>query len=494
MLIFPFRKKGSKMNLTTLPKTVSSNPFVNAVFQKIETEVYLNKCTAWSVKLPQLRMSCYFSDEWSPFRKSRHLNFENIHPNFDLASLTKPLFLPMLIKLGLSPIAESLLNLPLKNLLSSLDFNNTSSMQILQQAEPNFTLLDLLNHTAGLKAWHWMGRSAWCFKKSSHHIDTTTANSNPVSQAHLLGHSLESHATRRATLTGLCLEGRNEQSSTSPAVYSDLGYCVLAAIIENSAHFKGWDPILKNLNNCLNTQFLHASISKRYGNAPIPFFPYVSFESDQKHVFNQNQNDFGGVHDTNANVLAALPTPIVSGHAGFIGSVIDVEKTFSALTQNHHKLCLSPEKLGRFQGGLDTPDSGESSSGVPNLDFAKDKNIVGHLGYTGTSFWISQSDPNLHSVLLTNRTAQRTALGKFSPRILVIEELRGSEVLRTLQSLDINGQATSLTLEDAAEICHEETEDRSIIWNSAHIRSLPNLIELRRAVHGLTWQTPQENF
>jgi serine-type D-Ala-D-Ala carboxypeptidase len=99
----------------------------------------------------------------------------------------------------------------------------------------------------------------------------------------------------------------------------------------------------------------------------------------------------------------------VQGHAGLFGTAEAVHglclELLLAIEQNHTRI-LDPTVAGLFVrkdpgrtrvAGLDTPSSAGSSAG---RYFSP--RTVGHLGFTGTSFWMDP-DSGLMVILLTNR-------------------------------------------------------------------------------------------
>jgi CubicO group peptidase (beta-lactamase class C family) len=112
----------------------------------------------------------------------------------------------------------------------------------------------------------------------------------------------------------------------------------------------------------------------------------------------------GEVEDENAWACGG-----VQGHAGLFGTAEAVHglclEMLLAIEQKHPRI-LDPEVTGLFVkkhpgrnrvAGLDTPSSAGSSAG---RYFSP--RTVGHLGFTGTSFWMDP-DTGLMVILLTNR-------------------------------------------------------------------------------------------
>ncbi len=130
----------------------------------------------------------------------------------------------------------------------------------------------------------------------------------------------------------------------------------------------------------------------------------------------------GQVHDENAYVVGG-----VQGHAGLFGTAAAVHRLLITLLSAYHG--NSPEN--RFQTelvrlffrrlpdtdkvlGFDTPALKNSSSGS-----YFSTNSVGHLGFTGTSFWMDL-DRRIVVILLTNRvhpTRDNMAIKSFRPKL-----------------------------------------------------------------------------
>ena len=112
----------------------------------------------------------------------------------------------------------------------------------------------------------------------------------------------------------------------------------------------------------------------------------------------------GEVEDENAWAAGG-----VEGHAGLFGTAAGVHRLccqiLQALEHNETKVinssvirCFADKNNGMMRpAGFDSPSEKNASSG---RFFSK--RSVGHLGFTGTSFWIDP-DNGLITVLLTNR-------------------------------------------------------------------------------------------
>ncbi|MBI5579125.1 MAG: serine hydrolase [Deltaproteobacteria bacterium] len=130
----------------------------------------------------------------------------------------------------------------------------------------------------------------------------------------------------------------------------------------------------------------------------------------------------GEVHDENAHVLGG-----VAGHAGLFGTAAAVDGLIAELLQAYHGPAAARlyhgatvrRFLARVPGtdktlGFDMPTPPNPSCGrfFPETS-------VGHLGFTGTSFWVD-IERRIRVVLLTNRvhpTRANTAIRAFRPAI-----------------------------------------------------------------------------
>jgi CubicO group peptidase (beta-lactamase class C family) len=146
----------------------------------------------------------------------------------------------------------------------------------------------------------------------------------------------------------------------------------------------------------------------------------------------------GQVHDDNAYAVGGI-----DGQAGLFGTAADVHSLLSelmaaygdsgALTPFSHSVVhqfFKPLPGSDRALGFDTPSRPESSSGTYFSD-----NSVGHLGYTGTSFWMDL-DQSIIIILLSNRVhpaRDNDAIKTFRPQLhdAVMEFLLGSGVQKT---------------------------------------------------------------
>lgn len=130
----------------------------------------------------------------------------------------------------------------------------------------------------------------------------------------------------------------------------------------------------------------------------------------------------GEVHDDNAYVVGG-----VEGHAGLFGSAGDVGRLLKAMLHAFHgrseTAAFNKDLLNIFMRrqegktralGFDVPALTDSSSG---RHFSK--HTVGHLGFTGTSFWMDL-EQSVMVILLTNRvhpSRENNRIKEFRPKL-----------------------------------------------------------------------------
>ncbi len=297
---------------------------------------------------------------------------------FDLASLTKPLA----TTLAVSKLME-------KGKLS-LDQKISSILTEFQNSRKSHITIDmLLRHRSGFPAHR------------NYYLDLLHSGEEP-----------------RQCLRRFLIKEKLENKIGEKEVYSDLGFMVLAWIIER-------------VSNQRLDQFVSHEIFIPLGIERL-FFMELSPENEK---FKWYRGEFaatqecpwrkkvlrGEVDDDNAYAVGGI-----DGHAGLFGDALSVYGLCSEILkalQNRPSLVLTPGIIKKFVkkdkgfervAGFDTPSKKESSSGR----FFSESSI-GHLGFTGTSFWIDPEN-GLIIVLLTNRVhPSRSGEGikEFRPRI-----------------------------------------------------------------------------
>lgn len=294
---------------------------------------------------------------------------------FDLASLTKPLASTLAV-MHLVQHGSLDLDRPCADYCPSLE--NTEKART--------TLRHLLSHRAGLIAWrpYYM------------HLRQLPQDQRTLRLRQWL---------------------RSEPLSYRPgerAEYSDVGFLLLQWIVE--AHIGGSLPgyVEEKIYMPLRLEQLQFATERRkidsVQTAATELCPW------------RGRLLVGEVHDDNAAVLGG-----VAAHAGLFGTARAVylllEKLLlSEQDLSHHSVIdgrvvrtfFHREPQTDWALGFDTPSHKGSSAGTL---FSKDS--VGHLGFTGTSFWMDRRQA-VTVVLLTNRvhpTRYNGGIRAFRPRL-----------------------------------------------------------------------------
>jgi CubicO group peptidase (beta-lactamase class C family) len=277
---------------------------------------------------------------------------------FDLASLTKPLATALAVMVLIQ--AEQInLEQNLGDVLPAFKENEKCAIQIKQ----------LLYHNSGLPDYR-------AYYRDLEHL--------PLSR--------RKHALRK-----LLVDEPLVYPVGSRVMYSDLGFMVLEWVVE---HISG-----RRLD-----RFVREMI---YGPMGLNRLFFVDLQAGQRkgpfaateHCPWRQEMLSGKVHDENAYVVGGI-----QGHAGLFGTAASVYTLLSALLcayRGHHSSIPLEKDLvrlffRRLPGsdkalGFDVPAMKNSSCG---RYFAKTS--VGHLGFTGTSFWIDL-ERSIIVILLTNR-------------------------------------------------------------------------------------------
>jgi CubicO group peptidase (beta-lactamase class C family) len=279
---------------------------------------------------------------------------------FDLASLTKPL-----------ATTVSLMIL-IQNGALNLD-------QTLETAVPGFSGTDkqdvairqLLSHTSGLPDY-------------KPYYEKLVKLPKPERKSSLRGRLLAEAL--------ICEPGK-------VCLYSDVGFMVLQWVIEVIAQ--------KSLDH-----FVQEYVYRPLGLKTLFFNPLSSGQgTDYLYAATEDcpwrgKILDGEVHDDNAYAMGG-----VAGHAGLFGTAQDVyallQELLNAYTGKANAHIFDQDvvraffhrrtDLGSWVLGFDTPTQPDSSSGKHFSDQS-----VGHLGFTGTSFWIDL-EKDVIVILLTNR-------------------------------------------------------------------------------------------
>jgi serine-type D-Ala-D-Ala carboxypeptidase len=180
-------------------------------------------------------------------------------------------------------------------------------------------------------------------------------------------------------------------------IYSDLGYILLGHIIEETSGIQldlYWKrKIVESFN--LSEKLIFQDDKELYNKN----FASTGF------CTNTGKKIYGIVHDDNCRMLGG-----VSGHAGLFGTADGILSICENILLAYHnmiklkhintndiKTVLEKKDCSSWTLGFDTPSQNNSSSGK-----FFSKNSIGHLGFTGTSFWID-INKKIIIVFLSNR-------------------------------------------------------------------------------------------
>lgn len=256
-----------------------------------------------------------------------------------------------------------------------------------------------------------------------------------ITVAHLLGHAagypahvelfrrlwagdLGGAGEPRAALTSMAMRTPLERAPGDAAVYSDLGFITLGALLERA----GGAP-LEALFPALVAEPLGLAATTYVDlRAAPPAFaaPPVSTELCARRGLVT-----GEVHDENAHAGGGI-----AGHAGLFAPLGDVAAFAAAMVRAphapvgrfdpalvRHAFATAAAPATSWRLGWDTPAT------TPGVSHAGDAwprdHAVGHLGFTGTSMWLDWARGRW-AVLLTNRVHP----SRTRPEAARIKELR----------------------------------------------------------------------
>lgn len=292
---------------------------------------------------------------------------------FDLASLTKPLATSLAI-MKLIERGKLDLRQPLHTVIS--EFKTTDKADI--------GIHHLLHHNSGLPAYR------------------------PYYQNISGG----APADRKRALRNLLLKEPLISPVGGQVLYSDLGFMVLEWVVEHVSGERLDRFVRQEIYDPLAIQQLFFIDLA----AVAPVGPYATTEKCPW----RSRFLTAEVHDENAHATGGI-----AGHAGLFGNAEHVHKLLMALMAAYRGQNICPvfkqdlvkiffkRRAGTDTAlGFDTPSQTGSSSGT-----SFSGNSVGHLGFTGTSFWMDL-DRYITVILLTNRvhpTRENDAIKRFRP-------------------------------------------------------------------------------
>ena len=197
-------------------------------------------------------------------------------------------------------------------------------------------------------------------------------------------------------------------------LYSDLGFMILAWVVEHVAQ--------RRLDHFVFDEIYHP-----LGLKHLFFIPHNiehdrgSFAATENCPWRRKIVE-GQVHDENAYAVGGI-----EGHAGLFGTADDIHHLLIELLFTYHgrtstglfQQDLLHQFFKRLPGtdkalGFDTPSLTGSSCGQ-----GFSQNSIGHLGFTGTSFWMDL-ERSVIVILLTNRvhpTRDNERIKKFRPEL-----------------------------------------------------------------------------
>ena len=315
------------------------------------------------------------------------------HPRilFDLASLTKPLATTLVL---IELVSQGKLSLD-----DSLESVFQGSKEVLGD-KGRITIRHLLSHTSGLPAY------------------------KPYYK--ILVQVKENY--RKKELFKLLMNESLESAPGENSCYSDLGFMLLQLVVEELT-----GQSLAKL--CREMYTFFGIDTLLFSPKQVEIDSVVEYQCASTGMCWWRVRKLSGeVHDENAYVLGG-----VAGHAGLFGTALDVCKLLSNLHDvyigKQRIEMLDPDVIGIFWSrqenlgdgnwalGFDIPSKAASSAGNYFSD-----NSIGHLGFTGTSFWFDL-DRRLIVILLTNRVYY----GRENEKIRSFRPVVHDEVIRCLR-------------------------------------------------------------
>ncbi|MCX5881688.1 MAG: serine hydrolase [Deltaproteobacteria bacterium] len=294
---------------------------------------------------------------------------------YDLASLTKPLATTLAV---MHLIQESRL---------SLDQPAVSVLpRFLDPLMSRVTIRHLLAHSSGLADYH------------PYYLNLRQV---PLTERR---EQLETMLTQERLS---CVPGRQ-------VLYSDMGFMILRWIIETISGQRLDQLLSEFLYHPLGLEHLYFIDLEQHA--------YIGNIAATELCVWRNSLIKGRVHDDNAFIMGGI-----DGHAGLFGSAADVARLISVLlsdSRGQSEQSFFNSNLIQVFWSRQTPSGRALGFDMPSADGAScghffPKTSVGHLGYTGTSFWIDP-EQSIFIVLLTNRvhpSRYNVGIRRFRPQI-----------------------------------------------------------------------------
>lgn len=217
-------------------------------------------------------------------------------------------------------------------------------------------------------------------------------------------------SSRRSEILRAARDTNGIVPAGSAALYSDVGFLQLTALVEHLGG-KRLDRVFAELVPATGLSF--RPLAETDGDRRVSGLVPTELDAVRGLLV-------GRVNDENAFAMGG-----VSGHAGLFGNAAAVRRYAQTLLDAHRgRASWIPQEIvrefwrrqagpGTWALGWDTPSrSGSSAGSRPPVD------AVGHLGFTGTSIWLSPAREAI-AVLLTNRVwpdRSNEKLKAFRPR------------------------------------------------------------------------------
>lgn len=233
---------------------------------------------------------------------------------------------------------------------------------------------------------------------------------------------------RKAALRGLLLKEPLLHPTGKKVLYSDLGFMILEWVVESLS------------GRCLN-RFMDEAICGPLGLENLFFTPLDSkprkkrFAATERCPWRNILLD-GAVHDDNAYAVGGI-----AGHAGLFGTAGDIHILLSELLAAFHGCSTTPIfKKDLMHTFFKRQDDAERALGFdiptpPGTSCGNyfSKTSVGHLGFTGTSFWMDL-DRLVIVILLTNRvhpSRNNISIKAFRPNLhdAIMENIASGRIL-----------------------------------------------------------------
>jgi CubicO group peptidase (beta-lactamase class C family) len=293
---------------------------------------------------------------------------------FDLASLTKPLA---------TALATMIM---VKERKIALDDRVTRFFHNFGvYGKTHVTFRHLLAHTSGLPAWRPFWKDILRIEREGR-INFTA-----------------SRGAKEFVYEAIQRE-KPEAPAGARAVYSDLGFMLLGAVIEEVSgmsldrycHQRIFKPL-----GLRSTSFVDLSVLRTRRLEPI-----AEMIAPTERCPWRKRILCGEVHDDNAFAMGG-----VAGHAGLFSSARDIDRIATVLRECYdgQSLFLPAAVVREFWRhddgggastwalGWDTPSARDSTAGSE-----LSRHAVGHVGFTGTSLWMDL-ERDLHVIVLSNR-------------------------------------------------------------------------------------------